>query len=338
MNRHRIQTVVMSLMILSIISACTTYISKREKDHPARSSAVQVHRAPQPAVELNSTEVRLPISMDKAFPVPVINMMVAGKGPYRFVVDTGTSGAFVIRKAIVDQLPTKPIGYAMVGDGSGKNMKHVPLVMIDEAQAGGLILKNIMTIAMEPSDDHAASIPDDLDGILGMQLFEDYLLTIDFLERELVVKSLDAEDGIMSGAIPYDYSQKTITIETRIAGELYKLAVDTGHRGTVTLPISGAEKMPLSESLQEIESVATVTNTYSRKRSRVDGTFELAEHQLIDLPLIFTSEHSPSLLGNGVLMNFAITIDQASQMILFESDSNVLRDIDLFTEGISEES
>ena len=338
MNRLKFYSVVLSIITLTVLSACTTNTRNPEQKNSAQSNSAKTHQMPQPMVELNTAEVSVPISVDDAFPVPVIDMMVAGKGPYRFAVDTGTSGGFVIRKTIVDQLPTTPIGYAMVGDGSGNTMKHVPLVLIEEAKAGDLILKNIMTIAMKPSKDHAASIPDDLDGIIGMQIFEEYLLKLDFPKRELVVKPLETDNGDMIGAIPYDYSQNTIKVETRIAGELFKLAVDTGHRGTITLPISTSKKLPLSESLQEIESVATVSNTYSRKRSRINGTFELADHEIMDPPLIFADEHTPHLLGNGVLMNFAITIDQASQLILFESDSRVIKDVALFTAGISKES
>jgi predicted aspartyl protease len=331
------QICVSALLVITII-ACSGVetVSDNKVKSPAKPSPGSHQGLPQPQVMLQQPEVNIPFELNSEFPVPVIEMQIAGQGPYRFVVDTGTSGAFVLRKQIVDTLPTRLVGYALMGDGSGKAQKRAPVVLIDSARSGDLVLKNIMTVAIEPSADHAASIPDDLDGIIGMELFKDYLLTLDYQQQEVRIAVNDRGLIGQPGVNSYDYSQKAIIIDVNVAGIPMKVFVDSGHRGTLTLPSDHYETLRFREPLKNIEQVATVTNTYSRQAGILDGNLHMAGVTVENPPLIIADDHSAHLLGNGILKYFSITIDQQNQLIKFDKAGDKrIQNVELFSAGIS---
>ncbi len=335
MNKNHIHWILLATVVMLGRSAGANHdVQNAPSTQKESAAAAQGHAMPRPELQLSDALVRLPFDLDPAFPVPVIEMEVAGKGPFRFLVDTGTSGAFVLRRGIVEKLSAREIGYAMVGDASGVGMQRVPLVLIDSARSGGLILRNIMTVAMEPSADHAASIPDDLDGILGMELFRDHLLTIDYPGREIQIQKNPGRHPEAT-ARTFDYSNNAIEISVTLGEEPLEILVDSGHRGTVTLPVSHADRLPLSQPLRAIDSVATVSHTYSRKRSQLDGSLQLADYEVQDLPVVFSDEHTPKLLGNGILRYFMVTIDMRNSLISFTRDGHEpISGVDLHTAGI----
>lgn len=333
MNHFAFKLFLAVLMVSLVACNSQAAIESHSPDEQAKPASGG-HALPQPSIELVLEEVIIPFEFHSGFPVPVIEMEIAGQGPFRFVVDTGTSSAFVLRQSIVKTLPSQLVGYAMLDDGSGLEMQKVPIVLLESAQSGEMLLSNIMTIAIEPSADHAASIPDDLDGIVGMDLFRDHLISIDFHAREIRVReNLDRHPD--ANAIPFDYSMNAIEIPVTLAGQPLTVFVDSGHRGTLTLPVSLAEKQLMSEPLQALDAVATVTHTYSRQRSKIAGNLDLSGYQIEDPPVVFADEHTPMLLGNGILQYFAITIDMRNRLISFNRDSDdEIKDVELFTAGI----
>lgn len=327
----------LTLLIGLTLMGCATSNSNDSdiNQHESKPSSQKGHGLPSPEVVMDESSIDIPFELDKNFPAPVVMVEIMGKGPYKFVVDTGASGSILIRKSVVDGLDVPTIGYAMVGDASQKNPQKVPLVLIESARVGDLQLSNIMTIAMEPSVDHAASIPDYLDGILGMELFADLLLTLDYPENIIRVQKPGAAHLNEHNSIVYNYDNSAIEIPVRIADQTFPILVDSGHRGTITLPKSLSEVLPLSEALVEIGKTATVTNTYTREQSRFETVVGIAGYELLNPPVVFADEHTPKLLGNGVLQHFAITIDQQSRRIQFARESKApIANVILHGEGI----
>jgi predicted aspartyl protease len=304
-------------------------VSANEKNVP------QNHSLPMPKISMLENVVEIPFTVDPNFPAPVVKVTIAGQGPFRFVVDTGMSGTILVRKRLADSLNFGKVGYAMAGDGSHHNMKKVPLVLIDSVVVGKLVITNIVSVSMEASVDHAASIPDELDGILGMQLFSDLVLTIDYPNSELRIQNQYGDQSLKEDFIPYSYEDNAIEIQVDFLNQTIPLFVDSGHRGTITLPKSYSEVLLLSEPLQSIGKIATVTNTYSRERSRLNGSVGFAGFELLNPPIVFTEEDSPRLLGYGVLEHFEITIDQKNRLIRFaRASSDPIGDVHLFEEQI----
>ncbi|MBT7864324.1 MAG: clan AA aspartic protease [Gemmatimonadetes bacterium] len=295
------------------------------------------HGMPQPGVELRIQPAVIPFMTPAAFPAPVVEVTIGDKGGYRFVVDTGMSGTVLIRKALADELGLREVGHAMVGDASGHGTRTVPLVTIDRMATGDLDLSSIVALAMEPNADHAASIPDDLDGILGMQLFRELLVTFDYPAAQIRIEP-HGPDWVESAEIlRFDQSKSAIEIQLGIGDQIVPFFVDSAHRGTLTLPMSYAGRLPLSEPLTSIAPVATVSTTYTRSRSRLNTSVVLAGSTFLNPPVVFADEHSPLLMGYGILRYFTITIDQMNGRIRFHRDgTDPIDDVDLVETGMKE--
>lgn len=208
------------------------------------------------------------------------------------------------------------VGEAMVGDSSGAPLKPAALIKIDEMVVGGLVVRDIFGIGFAAGNAHLSEIPDDLHGILGNQIYAELLTTLDYPGRRLIFRqgSLDAGDP---GTVDYEEKGKVMVVDLQIAGSTLPVAVDSGHRGTITLPRSLADELPLAEELRDLESLSTVSNTYQRQGSRLDGEAVLAGVRLVGPEVAFADEDTPRLIGFGVLEHFAITIDQKARRLRF---------------------
>ena len=60
------------------------------------------------------------------------------------------------------------------------------------------------------------------------------------------------------------------------------------------------------------------TATVRREAAPLDGTARLANSTLVDPEIGFADEHTPRLIGYGILQHFAITIDQAHGRLRWE--------------------
>jgi len=290
---------------------------------------------PMPQVKLLKNEIHIPFTIDPNFPVPVIQVKINGQDSARFVVDTGMSGTILVRKELADRMKFKVIGHAMAGDASNKNMKKVQLIEVDSLIVEELVISNIISITMDANADHIASIPSNLDGILGMQLFSNYILTIDYPNKEIILQKDLNDNDSRKDYIPYNYENNTIEISVDVSNQNISFLVDTGHRGTITLPMSYSSKIPLSESLQPFGISATVTNTYTRKKSKIYGLVNIAGNTILNPPIVFADEHSPNLLGFGILEHFKISIDQINKLIRFSRESTKpIKNVKLFAEKI----
>ncbi len=270
---------------------------------------------PVPTVELAASETTVPFILPEGFPIPVVEVTVNGTGPWRLAVDTAMGGTVLLRQDVARQLELPVVGQAMVGDSSTAELKPADLVRIEEMTLGGLSVHGIVGLGFTAGNAHLSEVPDDLHGILGNQIYTDLLTTIDYPQRELTFRygSLD-EDAPFS--MTYIDEGKVMVIEIDVAGAMQSVIVDSGHRGTITLESSHEASLPLAGS-RALENISTVTATYERKASRLDGTVVLAETRLIDPEIVLAEEPTPQLLGYGVLEHFAVTIDQRAKRIQF---------------------
>ncbi len=271
---------------------------------------------PTPSVELATEEVNVPFVLPEAFPVPVVEVMLNGDGPWRLAVDTAMGGTILLRQELAAAMGLPVIGKAMVGDSSSAAPKPADLIRIEELVVGGLTARDVVGIGFAAKNDHISDVPDDLHGILGNQIFAELLTTLDYPRRRLVFQQSSLEASA-PGTIEYEEKGSVMVVDLQIAGSTLSVVVDSGHRGTITLPRSLSDELPLAGEPRDLESLSTVVSTYQRQASRLDGEAVIAGVRLLGPEVVFADEHTPLLIGFGVLEHFAITIDQKARRIRF---------------------
>jgi hypothetical protein len=251
----------------------------------------------------------VPFVVPEAFPVPVVEVSLNGSGPWRLAVDTAMGGTVLLRQELVGEMGLPVVGQAMVGDSSGKNLRPADLVRIDSMRLGQLEVSEIIGLGFAAGQAHLEAVPDDIHGILGNRIYAELLMTLDYPARRIVFSTGELATTDAS-VVEFEDQGNVMVVEMNLAGRTVPVIVDSGSRGSITLPESFAGQLPLGEELREIDPVSTVSNTYRRRAARLDGPALLADTTLVDPEIGFADEHTPKLIGYGVLRHFAITIDQ----------------------------
>src|SRR5271165_1269706 len=140
---------------------------------------------------------RLEVSHNK----PFVMVMVNGKGPFRFVIDTGTGGDAFVTPEFAEALGLSAVGQARLSDPSKQCIRSVPVVMMQSLEVAGVEFRDIKARV------HALGKGEgSYEGLLGFSLFRDYLLTLDYPNRELTLATgslvPDGEHSVLSFRIP----------------------------------------------------------------------------------------------------------------------------------------
>jgi tetratricopeptide (TPR) repeat protein len=137
---------------------------------------------------------------------PFVNVMVNGKGPLRFVVDSGASLS-VLSEEAAKRLGIKPVargGSARAVGGNG----NFPIVygLLDSVTLGDVRIEAVPIYIRTVH--HAEDTPENAraDGYIGLSMLANYLITIDYQKREM---SLD-----------HSFPQAAAAPVTPAAGEL----------------------------------------------------------------------------------------------------------------------
>src|SRR6185436_20589291 len=108
----------MRALLIGLIVAVAPCVGARADAPPPAPTA-------PPAPQVTGDAARVALSVIGG--LPVIDVTVNGKGPFKFVVDTGAGGHAHISSALAAKLALAQVGEARVADGSGKNAKRVAL-------------------------------------------------------------------------------------------------------------------------------------------------------------------------------------------------------------------
>jgi hypothetical protein len=154
--------------------------------------------------------------------MPFVQVMVNGKGPFTFSIDTGTGGQALVSPALIQQLNLPVTGEVEVGDPSGLNPQKVKVVGIKSLNVAGVEFKDVQASQHQPSPREGQC-----DGILGFVLFRDYLFTLDYPQKQLTLAHGNlAPDGGKT-VIPFTMPNDVPVIELTVSGQTIDAHLDS---------------------------------------------------------------------------------------------------------------
>ena len=190
-------------------------------------------------LEFAADSLTLPLTERGMHPKVIVDMGDGKK--HKFVVDTGAS-VNVLDSAIAEVLGLEVVGEMQIGAPGGPQIPG-KIVRMPLAHVGGATILNAEFVTMDLAKFSGGA----MQGVLGMGLFRDYLLTYDYGRNEIQVTrdSLSAEEP---GVMPYTDVSGHIQIDMDVAGTTLATHVDTGSMVGFTLPIEMKESLALKES------------------------------------------------------------------------------------------
>lgn len=254
------------------------------------------------------------VRMDLDYGKPYIQVMINGKGPFRFVVDTGTGGDAMVTPALASQLGLPAVGQASLSDPSGIGGKSAPIVLIDSLEFAGLTFANIRAL-----DHPFFAEAGDCDGILGFTLFRDFLLTLDFPNRLVTLSAGQLTPDGGHTVLPFRMPDGVPIAMLKVDGlEPVEAQLDSGGGGLV-IPTQLAARLKYDVDPIVWAIGRSVSTQFELKAGRLASDVRLGRYTFTH-PVVEIHPAFPLVnFGSPPMQIFAITFDQHNQLVRFQA-------------------
>ncbi len=315
------------LVVAPMIAAALLAPAVRGQMHGDPS---QMHGGAAPSTAPTSIAVPaggISVPMLSAGGRPMIEVKINGKGPYRFILDTGASFT-VIEEGLAKELDlheASGIQGSVSGGGPMTKMVNVQEFRIGDAVVRGLkcavmpegtariMLQKLMTEGPNAKEDPPR-------GVLSASLFLSNLVTFDFPAKRISIQKgkLDRADS----QTIFDYFADDIlpTIPVQVVGKKTRVHLDTGSGYGLTLPARFLKEVPLSSEPKEIGKARTHAGEFPISKAQVNGPIQVGKFTLVPADTLF-SDVGPGFgepigqIGVKILNDFVVTLDPKNHRI-----------------------
>ena len=246
---------------------------------------------------------------------PVVELKINGKGPYRFILDTGAMTT-VIADDLSRELSLAPPEGLHVASPDGGTPPAI--VMVDDLRIGDATVEGMIAAVMPlGSLLNAENAPR---GILSAASFPGYLLIYDYPGRRILIRKGSIESVDFKTSFQYTDDQVLPTVPIRIAGHETQVHLDTGSSFGLVLPTKFLTELPLASQPKETGKARTHAGEFPVSVARIDGAIELGKYKL-DLNEVRFSDVRPGPgpavgnIGYDVLRHFVVTLDSKNRRL-----------------------
>jgi predicted aspartyl protease len=229
-----------------------------------------------------------------------VEAKINGKGPYRFIVDSGAGGNMRLSEEIANELALPRIGEARSGDPSGRNMTTVPLVRVETVQIAGARFSGVTASA------------GGRENVIGLGLFGALTVIIDYPKQELRL-TLDRLAANGKNVLTFTRPRGIPEIDVNAGGVTFRADVDTGSPAFMAAPSSFG--VPLAGEPRVVGRGRTANNEFEIRAAELRGDLVVAgwTHAA---PMVDIVDHFPvAHIGSRLLRQYVVTFDLENQRL-----------------------
>mgnify|MGYP000491974420 CR=1 FL=1 len=254
---------------------------------------------------------KLTIPMDLTTRRPIVELLINGKGPYKFIFDTG-SMTHVIDEKLSAELGLKVVGEDGLRTPGSKNRvvsKRVAAPKVGFSRTNLLKDVEMNTINLR------SMLP--VDGVLSAKYFEDFLLTMDYPNSVLEVSagSLTKTDA---GVITFLQKPRVVNVNLDVSGNSVEVHLDTGSPGGISLPYALKDKLKLKSKPKRGHTINTPVASFKRWDVELVGNITLGNVTFKNPRVALVEGFEMANLGYEVIKNLRTTIDRKNNLMKFE--------------------
>ena len=161
-----------------------------------------------------------------------LDVMLNGKGPYRFIFDTG--GANIVDAAVAKEIGAFSAGSAQ-GSGVGSQTEGFSLANVSTLQVGDAVLKEQLFAVAPTRLGFGMSAGRPVDGLIGWEVLARYITTFDYANRRVVLSMPGTvQPPANAHLVPFVLYGTQPQIACTIDGVPAQCTIDTGARDTIS--------------------------------------------------------------------------------------------------------
>ncbi|MGA7356819.1 MAG: aspartyl protease family protein [Candidatus Cybelea sp.] len=269
---------------------------------------------------INGTRTSTSVPIDVIDNHVYLDVTLDGKGPYRFVFDTG--GSNIIDPAVAKDINAVGSGSAQ-DSGTGAGTESSSYATVDSLKIGNAVLRHQVFLVEPIREGFGATAGERVDGLIGFEVLARYITTFDYVDRTLTL----AMPGILPAAgadvVHFVLLGTNPQVGCAIDSVPSECTVDTGDGGSVNLfvPFIAAHPqiVPATHSAVGVNGSGVGgghRGFMGRLRSLQIGSFAL--HDLVagystQKQGFFASPFLAANVGGGVWKRFTVTFDYRAE-------------------------
>jgi aspartyl protease len=245
--------------------------------------------------------------------MPTLEVMINGQGPFVFGFDTGAQAGPRIDVSLVEKLQLKATGQAQAIDPSGRNPQTSEIFKLESMVVGSLRLADVTVASRNYKN---SPRPLKLDGILGLNVFADYLVTLDFPGKKLRLEKGELPKADGAEILDYKNAAGIAELEISIGDKKIKAHLDTGNAiGAFVFPTAFAEKLSAAGEPRVVGRARSASGDMEIKQVQLKDVIKLGRHEFTDAKIVYPALGDIGNIGVKTLGQFVITFDQHNERV-----------------------
>jgi len=262
----------------------------------------------------------------------VLQVKLAGKGPFTVLLDTDTDPSGIDLTTARDLgLSAGAKGYPASGGGTDVNVTF--LTKLPLVELGSLSVRNVSAavIDMKKLSDRLGR---PIHGVLGYSFLKDRIVQIDYQAHKVRFYDTTPYPGIQNApnmvnriALNFRYDDDVIIDNVFINGQKMRATIDTGSSSTLCLTPEAITILDLDEDVKNAR-VSTSVGYNGEYENRI-GMLKSVRIGRLSLESVETTFWLPGTghdkkkfhvnIGNGFLKDFVVTFDFPAKLVVLET-------------------
>ena len=279
------------------------------------ASSSILHGAPIPTTHVAGSEtlgVVYTAPMEVTHGKPYVMVTINGKGPFRFLIDTGTGGDAIITTELAQVLDLPVTGEARLNDPTGKGGQAAPVRRIGTLRVAGVDFYGIKAV------EHTLPNADGIcQGMLGFTLFRDFLFTLDYINGKLILAEGELMPDGERTVLPFRMPDGVPIARLVIGNKEVEAQLDSGGLG-LSLPERLIPQVKLAANPLLFGRGQSLSTRFDIKVAKLATDVRLGEIT-IDQPWVEINPAFPlANFGSCPMQHFIITFDQENHLLRIE--------------------
>ena len=253
------------------------------------------------------------IAMQTDGGMPTVEVMVNGQGPFVFGIDTGAQGGSRIDTSLVEKLALKASGEVQATDGSGRNPQMAQLFKLESVTLGNLKFSDVTAGARNFKN---SPRPLKIDGILGLSVFSEYLVSLDFPAKLLRVEKGELPKADGAEILDYKSQGGIPLLELTVGNTRINAHLDSGNSiGAFVLPTAFVEKLTQASEPKVVGRARSASGDMEIKQVQIKEVVRLGRHEFPDATVTYPALSDIGNVGVKTLNQFVVTFDQQHERV-----------------------